>query len=257
MKRVTPLRRRFAVVLVTAVLVTIGARDAWAHCDTMDGPVVTAARRALETGDVDLVLVWVQPGDEAQVRQAFARARSARQSGGPAAASADRSFFETLVRIHRAGEGAPYTGVKPAGTDPGPAVSAADRSLESGSDAEVRQLLERSIEHGVERHFREALERRSYDPNDVTAGRAFVRAYVEYTHYVEGIHQAATANAAHHEHGERESHGDQHGAAHEAHAGHGGHAGHLPWVVAGFLGLTLIAQTVWLTARKPKTATRS
>jgi hypothetical protein len=39
-------------------------RAAGAHCDGMDGPVVQSARRALEAKDVNLVLTWVEPGDE-------------------------------------------------------------------------------------------------------------------------------------------------------------------------------------------------
>lgn len=34
---------------------------AMAHCDSLDGPVIKAARTAFTTGDVNLVLVWVQP----------------------------------------------------------------------------------------------------------------------------------------------------------------------------------------------------
>jgi hypothetical protein len=31
------------------------------HCDSLDGPVVTAAREALDTTDVDLILPFVPP----------------------------------------------------------------------------------------------------------------------------------------------------------------------------------------------------
>lgn len=50
---------------------------------------------------------------------------------------ADMHFFETLVRLHRAGEGAGFTGLKPAGRDLGPAIPAADKALR---DANVEPL---------------------------------------------------------------------------------------------------------------------
>jgi hypothetical protein len=50
-----------------------------AHCDTLDGPVVGAARRALETGNVDLVLVWVQKDDEAEVLGHFQKTLAVRK----------------------------------------------------------------------------------------------------------------------------------------------------------------------------------
>ena len=95
------------------------------HCDSLDGPVATAARDALMSGDVDLVLPFVPADAEAEVRAAFDLAAKARAMGGEAAEVADRWFFETAVRVHRAGEGAPYTGLKPAGLDVGPVIPAA------------------------------------------------------------------------------------------------------------------------------------
>lgn len=166
------------------------------HCDTLDGPVVTAARKALDTGNVNLVLIWVQPKSEPEIKRAFQEALEVRKLGGKAKALADRSFFETLVRVHRAGEGAPYTGLKPAGTPVEPAVAVADKALVTGSVEPLVKALTREVEEGVRRHFKEAMEAKKYNPKDVKAGREFVKAYVEYVHYAEGI-GAAAASAAH------------------------------------------------------------
>src|SRR5690606_6191987 len=118
-----------AASLALAALVLPG--DAFAHCDSMDGPVVVAAQQALETGELEPMLIWVRAEDEAEVRSAFDRVRRVRRQGGEAAALADRYFFETVVRLHREGEGASYTGLKPAGTDYGRAVPAGDAALAS------------------------------------------------------------------------------------------------------------------------------
>jgi len=39
------------------------------HCDTMDDPLMKAARRALESGNVNLVLPWVSKEGDATVRK--------------------------------------------------------------------------------------------------------------------------------------------------------------------------------------------
>ena len=234
-----------AFAVVAAVLLVAPSR-ASAHCDTMSGPVVSAARQALEAGNVNLVLVWVQPKDDGAIREEFEKARAGRQAGEQARAAAETRFLEALVNIHRAGEGAPYTGIKPEGTDIGVAVPAADHALESGSPAELQKLVASAVDTGIQKHFEEALERRRYDPNDVAAGRAYVRSYVEYTHYVEGVYEAAT-RPPHHEHGE------EHAAAqpgHDGHGGQGGHAAHVPWLLAGVFGLALAVETGWLVARR-------
>ncbi|HEX6318579.1 MAG TPA: DUF6448 family protein [Burkholderiales bacterium] len=178
------------------------------HCDGVDGPVVTLARRALDAGNVNLVLPWVREHDEAEIREAFAHAVAVRKLGGEAKDLADRHFFETLVRVHRAGEGAPYTGLKPAGRDLGPAIPAADRALQDGSIDKVLNVLSDALRKGLEEHYHHAVERKDFAPDDVKAGRDYVEAYVPYIHYVERLWQAASGTA----------HG--HHAADEAHTHH-------------------------------------
>ena len=140
---------------------------ALAHCDGLDGPVVTAARKALDAGAV-------------------------RKHGGQAQTMADRYFFETLVRLHRAGEGAPYTGLKPAGQDLGPAIPLADKAVASRSDRDLAAFLARDVEEGVHKRFAELQSKRRFKPDDLAAGRGYVASYVTFVHYVEGIHEAAT-----------------------------------------------------------------
>ncbi len=100
--------------------------QAWPHCDTMDGPVVVAAQAALDGGEVTPVLKWVKKEDEAEVRSAFKQALAVRTKVKEAKEMADRYFFETVVRLHRASEGEPYTGIKSAGAG-GPVPSSKQR----------------------------------------------------------------------------------------------------------------------------------
>ena len=186
----------------------------WAvgHCDGLDGPVVALAHKALEARNVNLVLPWVRQEDEAGIRTAFEHALAVRELGAKARDLADTHFFETLVRVHRASEGAPYTGLKPAGQDLGPAIPAADRALDDGSVDAVVKLLNDAIREGVHAHFHAAAGRKRFDVNDVRAGRAYVEAYVPYIHYVERLWQAAVG-AAHGHHAEHRG-SDQAALAH-------------------------------------------
>ncbi len=179
----------------------LSASTALAHCDTMDGPVVKAAQRALAAKEVTPVLMWVQEKDETEVRSIFQRSLKVRELGADARRLADTAFFETVVRLHRAGEGEPYTGLKPAGAHPGDAVVAADRALETGSaDALVREISQQ-VAAGIRGRFAAALDAKRGSEKSVEAGREFVRAYVEYMHHAEGIHAAAGGGKKHSEAG--------------------------------------------------------
>jgi hypothetical protein len=166
-----------------------------AHCDGLDGPVVKAAQRALDTRNPALALMWVQATDEPEIRSAFERTLIVRALSQQAKALADRFFFETLVRVHRAGEGAPFTGLKPAGLDLGPAIPAADRAIEQGSVESVVNLLTTAMQERLRKHFNEVVSTRTFQAGDVAAGRAYVTAYVEFIHYVERVYEASISVA--------------------------------------------------------------
>ena len=102
-------RMNYAICMIFAVVcfgLIITPRFAAAHCDTLDGPVIKDARMALEKRDIQPVLKWVQKKDEAQVHAAFNQALTAGKKGAKAKEESEHRFFETLVKIHRAGEGA-------------------------------------------------------------------------------------------------------------------------------------------------------
>ncbi len=202
---------RFVSSLSVAVLAAVAAVAWWsrpeatlAHCDTMNGPVVTEARAALEEGDVTPVLKWVRPDHEAEIAAAFAQAVAVRGLGPEAKALADRHFLETLVRIHRAGEGAPYTGLSDEPAEP--IVAMADRALSDGSADAMVEALTAHLASAVREKFHAAAEAKKERDKSVEAGRKYVEAYVTYMHYVEGVHAAMASAGGHEDHAE--SHGD-------------------------------------------------
>jgi len=165
--------------------------QASAHCDGLDGPVVKAAQKALETGDANPVLIWVQKKDEAEIKKAFQKTLAVRKLNPQAKELADMYFFESLVRIHRAGEGARYTGLQLAGRELGPAIPAADKALENGKVEPILKLLTEAMQTGVREQFKQVAAKRKFGKDDVSAGREYVKGYVEFVHYVERIYEAA------------------------------------------------------------------
>ena len=71
----------------------------------------------------------------------------------------DNYFFETLVRIHRAGEGVAYTGLKDSAAIETP-IAASDEALEKNSTSSVLKLLHESINKGVNERFKESISKK-------------------------------------------------------------------------------------------------
>ncbi|MFN8639385.1 MAG: DUF6448 family protein [Dehalococcoidia bacterium] len=165
------------------------------HCDSMDGPVVKAAMEALERRDVNLVLPYVQPEGEAEVSDAFNHVVRVRGLSAEAQEVADRYFFETVVRVHRAGEGAPYTGLKPAGLDHGPVVPVAERSLSGDSPDELIALLTHAVEHEVRIRWGEAVDLGRTAAKSLPDARAYVEAMLGLQVWAHALYLAAKAPA--------------------------------------------------------------
>lgn len=196
MKRAYWVVRSMLIASFAAALWIGSSQPAAAHCDTLDGPVVNTARMALEKGDVTPVLKWVRKGDEAGIEDLFNKSLVVRKKGKEAKELADRYFFETLVRIHRAGEGAPYTGLKSEPAEP--IIQAADKSLETGSVDGLVKLVTDASTAGIRERFAKVKEAKKHADESVKEGREFVEAYVNFTHYVERLHMDATAPGEHH-----------------------------------------------------------
>ncbi|MFB3881199.1 MAG: DUF6448 family protein [Armatimonadota bacterium] len=199
-----------ALVSAAVLLWLLPARPAAAHCDTMDGPVVAAARSALDTVRLDPVLKWIKPDCEEETKAAFDEALRVRKLGPEARDLADRYFFETVVRLHRAGEGEPFTGLKPAGSQMSPAIAAADKALETGIPDHLVHLITLKLDEGIRHRFTRALEAKKHANDNVEAGREYVEAYVEYMHYAERLYDDAAGGPTHTQDAEAEA-----SAAHE------------------------------------------
>jgi hypothetical protein len=185
-----PVQRIIWIILAALLLIT---NNASAHCDTIDGLVVKAAQKSLETGNINHVLIWVQKKDEDEIKKAFEKTLKVRSLTPEAKEFADMYFFETLVRIHRASEGAPYTGLKPAGLALEPGAAEADFAVEKGSIAELIKKINSLSKEELMKRFKHVLHTKNYSEgsfgkeSDIEAGREFVKHYVTFLHYVEGI----------------------------------------------------------------------
>ena len=182
---------------------------AMSHCDTLDGPVVKEAKAALEKGDITPVLKWVTKENEKEIKEQFDKTLMVRKQSNEAKELADMYFFETLVRLHRAGEGAPYTGLKAAGTVE-PSVAAADKALESGSVDSLATMINDAAAKGIRDRFERTKEAKKHADHGVENGRKFVQGYVDFTHYVERLHTDAEKSAAHGKEVESGAAGHQH-----------------------------------------------
>ena len=190
------MKKRRRLVFAAALICLGVAGRLLAHCDSMDGPVIKDAQRALESSDVTPVLKWVRAEDEDSVREVFGLATSIRRESEAAQKLADNYFFETLVRIHRASEGEGFTGLKPEGSVE-PAIAATDRALAEGDIDQLADKIAAAVRDGIKTRFDEAHKKKLAAEDSVAVGREYVEAYVQLTHFIEAVHHTVSHGASH------------------------------------------------------------
>jgi Family of unknown function (DUF6448) len=170
------------------------------HCDSLDGPVVKAGLRTLEEEDASYVLPFVPQESEREAEDVLDKVIRARLASPEAREVADRYFLETVVRLHRAGEGAPYTGLRPAGLDHGPAVPAAELALDTRDPEELIKLLLDTVEVEVKKRFHHAIELKASADQSVDSARRYVEAMLGLQLYANGLYEFARHGPTHGSH---------------------------------------------------------
>jgi hypothetical protein len=178
---------RFGLVpLFILSMLILSTNVTFAHCDTMDGPLIADARKAMGQNNVNYVLKWVSAANESEIRDAFNLVMKVKGLSPEAKELSEKYFFDTLVRIHRAGEGEPFTGVKPAGTPIDDKVLAADKSIEIGNLSPLKNMVSKDILQELTKRFNKVMSLKNFDVNNVAAGREYIEAYVQFFKFAEG-----------------------------------------------------------------------
>ena len=173
-------------VIAAAAVVMLMPLTASAHCDTMEGPTVADGKKAMDNNNVNYVLKWVQPKYEKEITDKFNLSMKVKDLSPEAKQISEQYFFSELVRVHRAGEGAPFDGLKPVGTPVDEKVLAADKSIEVGNLSPLEGVLEEDKMPELKERFEKVMALKNFDANNLEAGREYIEAYVKFFKFAEG-----------------------------------------------------------------------
>jgi hypothetical protein len=197
MKTIIELKRSFGkAAYLFGMIMFLFSIPSFAHCDSYDGPVVQDALKALDKENVSFVMKWVEKDFEVEIENLFNKTVELKNGDTEIYQIVEKHFLETLVRLHREGEGAPFTGLKPAGSTT-PIIQMADKSLEHQEVDNLLNNLNNHIQEVITEKYEKVAALRKVKDNSVAEGRAYVAAYVDYTHTLEAIEVTITHGQGH------------------------------------------------------------
>lgn len=205
------IKKSLGALTLAVGMMAIMPLSASAHCDTMEGPTVADGYKAIENNNLNYALKWIQPDYEKEITDIFNLSMKVKDLSPEAKEISEKYFFSELIRMHRAGENAPFDGLKPVGTPIDEKVLAADKSIEVGNLSPMEGLIEEEKMPELEERFEKVMALKDNDVNNIEEGREYIEAYVKFFKFAEGEED-------HDAHGAVVSHGTE--AAHAEEATH-------------------------------------
>lgn len=188
--------RTILTIVLISLLMSSGSVPLYAHCDSYDGPTIKDAVEALETNNVNLVLKWITEEQEKEIIPLFNKTYALKNGDNEIYKVVEKYFFETLVRLHRETEGAPYTGLKPAGTTK-KIIQLSDQAIASKDIDDLLVKLNNHIGTVIKEKYEKVAALDKVKNESPEKGREYVEAYVDYTHTVEAIHDIIDQSSGH------------------------------------------------------------
>jgi hypothetical protein len=156
------------------------------------GLLMRAARRALETGNADHILIWVPAGSENTLKNLHEKAccehtiRTGRKN--PAA----DWYYRKACCFHASWCG-PHDLDSAAKTPEGKKIiSLVEQACESGSLAEITMVMPATAREKLQQQFDDLRQKQTFSPEDICAGRRYVEALSGFTALVKEL-RAGTA----------------------------------------------------------------
>ena len=197
MKAIEEFRKSFGKLTVFLGMFALAfTMPVYGHCDSYDGPVIQDAYKALEKEDISFVMKWIETEHEAEITDLFSKTIDLKNKDAEIYGIVEKHFLETLVRHHRETEGAPFTGLKPAGST-APIVQMADDSIANRDVNTLLANLGQHIQEVIAEKYNKVAALSKVKDHSITEGRAYVAAYVDYTHTLEAI-ENVLAHGGHH-----------------------------------------------------------
>ena len=155
--------------------------------DEMQEPVEKAAKMALETGNVNYILIWLPEESENTLKNLLEKTRCVRSSRMNMQNQVYDWYFATVNRFFNANRYPDYLTTQFGGLAEKPLVLKVDKAIESGDFEEIRDIIPVTHEADAKQRFQHIMDMRNYPVNNIAAGRAYVSAFFDFNRYVHDL----------------------------------------------------------------------
>jgi len=157
------------------------------YYNSENGPVIIAAKKALETGNPNYVLIWVPEESENTLKNLLEKTFCERSTRKNIQNRGIDWYFESVNRLHFTCRWPHCPGMTSDGSDMKMIVSMVERAFETGNCEEICGVLPIAHTAEVKLRFHNVMNKRNYTVDDIAAGRAYVSAFIAFIAYLHNL----------------------------------------------------------------------
>jgi hypothetical protein len=152
-----------------------------------DGPVISAAKRALETGNAHYILIWIPEESENTVKNLLEKAYCERYTQKNAYNHIVDWYFETINHLHSVHYGPYNLTISTKAPEEKTIIFLVERTCESGNFEEITTVIQDTPSGEMRQRFNDVMKKRNYGVENIAAGRVYVSAFTDFIAFVNNL----------------------------------------------------------------------
>lgn len=157
------------------------------HHNQLNAQVIKAAKMALDSGNVNYILIWVPEESENKLKNLLEKTCCESSTRDNIQNRAVDWYFKTVNRLHYASGWTSCPGMKSESIDENPIVLKVERAIETGNINEIFGVIPDTPTGDVRRRFCDVMNKKNYNVNNIAAGRDYVSSFIDLIVYLHNL----------------------------------------------------------------------
>lgn len=155
--------------------------------DSHNGPMMIAAKRALETGKAHHILIWIPEKSENTLKNLLEKVCCKRRIQADGHDRIVDWYFETISRFHSGYYGPHNLNISTKTPEEKSIIFLVESACESGNFEEITTVIRDTPTGEMRQRFDDVMKKRNYCEENIAAGRVYVSVFTYFIAFVNNL----------------------------------------------------------------------
>jgi len=157
------------------------------HMSFDNDPVMSAAKKALETGKAHYILIWIPEESENTLKNLLEKVCCTLNTQKDGNDHIVDWYFETIKRLHSGYYGSRNLNIPTKTPEEKTIIFLVERACESGNFEVITTIIPDTPAGEMRQRFNDVMKKRNYTVENITDGRVYVSAFTDFIAFVNSL----------------------------------------------------------------------